>query len=227
MALLGENGAGKSTLSNIISGTVQPSSGEMTWLGAPYAPANPRARDGCGRRDDPPGTEAAAAVVHRRERLRRPLSDEGRPHRPQGDGRTCAARACNGWAWTYRPRALVRWTVDREPATDRDRQGADAERPNAHPRRADGGAWRRRDAASVPPDRTADRPTASASSTFPTGWRKSARSPTASSSCATAPRCRNSTSGDVPVRTIVEAMVGRSLDRMFPCRSRAEGRRDA
>ena len=43
VALLGENGAGKSTLSNIISGTVQPSAGEMTWLGTAYAPANPRA----------------------------------------------------------------------------------------------------------------------------------------------------------------------------------------
>ncbi|UVC12192.1 sugar ABC transporter ATP-binding protein (plasmid) [Rhizobium sp. TH2] len=43
VALLGENGAGKSTLSNVISGAVQPSSGEMTWLGAAYAPANPRA----------------------------------------------------------------------------------------------------------------------------------------------------------------------------------------
>jgi ribose transport system ATP-binding protein len=43
VALLGENGAGKSTLSNIISGTVQPSAGEMSWLGAAYAPANPRA----------------------------------------------------------------------------------------------------------------------------------------------------------------------------------------
>jgi len=42
VALLGENGAGKSTLSNVISGTVQPSSGEMTWLGAVYAPATPR-----------------------------------------------------------------------------------------------------------------------------------------------------------------------------------------
>ena len=43
VALLGENGAGKSTLSNVISGTVQASSGEMTWMGQPYAPANPRA----------------------------------------------------------------------------------------------------------------------------------------------------------------------------------------
>lgn len=42
VALLGENGAGKSTLSNIISGTVSPSSGDMKWLGAAYAPATPR-----------------------------------------------------------------------------------------------------------------------------------------------------------------------------------------
>lgn len=42
VALLGENGAGKSTVSNVISGTALPSSGEMTWQGASYAPANPR-----------------------------------------------------------------------------------------------------------------------------------------------------------------------------------------
>lgn len=41
VALLGENGAGKSTVSNIISGTVLPSSGEMTWQGARHAPATP------------------------------------------------------------------------------------------------------------------------------------------------------------------------------------------
>lgn len=42
VALLGENGAGKSTLSNVISGTVLPTSGDMTWLGAAYAPVTPR-----------------------------------------------------------------------------------------------------------------------------------------------------------------------------------------
>jgi ribose transport system ATP-binding protein len=42
VALLGENGAGKSTVSNIICGTIRPSSGTMTWQGADYAPANPR-----------------------------------------------------------------------------------------------------------------------------------------------------------------------------------------
>ena len=42
VALLGENGAGKSTLSGIVAGSIQPSTGEMTWLGQPYAPADPR-----------------------------------------------------------------------------------------------------------------------------------------------------------------------------------------
>lgn len=42
VALLGENGAGKSTVSNVISGTILPSSGEMQWQGAPYAPTTPR-----------------------------------------------------------------------------------------------------------------------------------------------------------------------------------------
>lgn len=42
VALLGENGAGKSTVSNIISGTILPSEGEMTWLGASFEPSSPR-----------------------------------------------------------------------------------------------------------------------------------------------------------------------------------------
>ena len=42
VALLGENGAGKSTLSGIIAGSRPASDGTMTWLGQPYAPASPR-----------------------------------------------------------------------------------------------------------------------------------------------------------------------------------------
>jgi ribose transport system ATP-binding protein len=42
VALLGENGAGKSTLSGIIAGSRTPSEGSMTWLGQVYAPATPR-----------------------------------------------------------------------------------------------------------------------------------------------------------------------------------------
>ncbi len=41
VALLGENGAGKSTISNIIAGSVRPDAGQITWQGNPYAPASP------------------------------------------------------------------------------------------------------------------------------------------------------------------------------------------
>jgi len=41
LALLGENGAGKSTVASIIAGLVKPSAGSMAWQGAPYAPSAP------------------------------------------------------------------------------------------------------------------------------------------------------------------------------------------
>ncbi len=41
LALIGENGAGKSTAASIISGLVQATTGSMTWCGQPYAPDAP------------------------------------------------------------------------------------------------------------------------------------------------------------------------------------------
>lgn len=41
IAVLGENGAGKSTLSSIVAGVFPPSAGHMTWRGKPYAPKSP------------------------------------------------------------------------------------------------------------------------------------------------------------------------------------------
>ncbi|MDE3176547.1 MAG: sugar ABC transporter ATP-binding protein [Pseudomonadota bacterium] len=41
LALLGENGAGKSTIASIISGLVKPSAGAMTWRGEPHQPQAP------------------------------------------------------------------------------------------------------------------------------------------------------------------------------------------
>ena len=41
VALLGENGAGKSTLSSVMAGLVPPTAGAMFWNGQPYAPSSP------------------------------------------------------------------------------------------------------------------------------------------------------------------------------------------
>jgi ribose transport system ATP-binding protein len=63
VALLGENGAGKSTMSSIIAGLYPPSRGSMTWEGRPYAPTRPGE-----------ATEAGIVLIHQEMRLLPQLS---------------------------------------------------------------------------------------------------------------------------------------------------------
>ncbi len=63
IALLGENGAGKSTIASIISGLVRPTTGSMTWRGQDYAP------------DAPAGAlSAGIGLIHQEMRLLLDLS---------------------------------------------------------------------------------------------------------------------------------------------------------
>jgi ribose transport system ATP-binding protein len=63
VALLGENGAGKSTLSSIVAGLFPPSTGTMTWEGEPYAPTRPGE-----------AIEAGIVLIHQEMRLLPDLS---------------------------------------------------------------------------------------------------------------------------------------------------------
>lgn len=63
VALLGENGAGKSTVSNIIAGSTKPDAGTIIWRGKPYSPANPAA-----------AIEAGVGMIHQELKLLPDLS---------------------------------------------------------------------------------------------------------------------------------------------------------
>ena len=63
VALLGENGAGKSTVSNIIAGATKSDAGTIIWRGKPYSPANPAA-----------AIEAGVGMIHQELKLLPDLS---------------------------------------------------------------------------------------------------------------------------------------------------------
>jgi ribose transport system ATP-binding protein len=63
LALLGENGAGKSTVASIIAGLMKPSAGTMSWRGTPYMPGAPA-----------DALSAGIGLIHQEMRLLRDLS---------------------------------------------------------------------------------------------------------------------------------------------------------
>jgi ribose transport system ATP-binding protein len=63
LALLGENGAGKSTLAAIAAGLVAPTAGAMAWRGRPYSPASPA-----------DALSAGIGLIHQEMRLFKDLS---------------------------------------------------------------------------------------------------------------------------------------------------------
>ncbi|WP_341487611.1 sugar ABC transporter ATP-binding protein [Pararhizobium sp. A13] len=63
VALLGENGAGKSTVSNIIAGAFRPDSGTINWQGEAYTPVSPAA-----------AIEAGIGMIHQELKLLPDLS---------------------------------------------------------------------------------------------------------------------------------------------------------
>ncbi len=214
VALLGENGAGKSTLSNIISGTVQPSAGEMTWLGRAYAPADPRA-----------AMEEGIGMIHQELKLLPKLSI-----------------AENVFVGRYPMKA---GRIDRKTMEDRARSGLHRLGLDISPDRlVDGLSTGKQQLIEIAKALTLnarllilDEPTAAlGAEETQLLFRQIERLKSEGVGIIyishrleeirkiadrivvmrDGAKVQEFESGDVPIRTIVEAMVGRSLERMFP-----------
>ena len=214
VALLGENGAGKSTVSNIISGTILPSSGEMTWQGASFAPANPRE-----------AIDAGVAMIHQELLLL--------PH---------LSIAENVFVGRYPTRAGM---VDRKTMEERAHDGLQRLGLEISPRRlVEGLSTANQQLIEIAKALTLnarflilDEPTAALGSEETQKLFEQIERLKADGVAILyishrleeikqiadrvvvmrdGEKVKEFDSADVPVRTIVEAMVGRSLDRMFP-----------
>ncbi|MDI6836457.1 MAG: sugar ABC transporter ATP-binding protein [Rhizobiaceae bacterium] len=214
VALLGENGAGKSTLSRIISGAVQATAGDMTWLGAPYAPANPRA-----------AMDAGVGMIHQELKLLPQLSI-----------------AENVFVGRY---LMKGGRVDRQAMEERAHAGLQRLGLDISPRRlVDGLSTAKQQLIEIAKALTLnakllilDEPTAAlGGEETQLLFRQIERLKADGVGIIyishrleeirqiadrivvmrDGAKVQEFDSGDVPVRTIVEAMVGRSLERMFP-----------
>ena len=175
LGLIGENGAGKSTLMKILSGAYQADAGEIVVAGERIARPSPQRM-----------LELGIAVIYQEMMLAPHLTVAenlflGRlPTNRFGlvDWRRPGARSVETMArlgFKVDPGARLDRSERRAAADGRDRQRAVAQRPPGHPRRAVGGARRRRAREAVrrhPPSRGAK---ASASSTSRTGCRRCSR----------------------------------------------------
>lgn len=214
VALLGENGAGKSTVSNVISGAIAPSSGNMTWLGQSYSPASPRA-----------AIDAGLGLIHQELHLLEHLS--------------IAENVFVG-RWPKRNGRIDRASMERQAHAQLERLGLDIA-----PSRLVGGLSTANQqlieiAKALALDvklLILDEPTAAlGNAETELLFRQIERLKADGVGLIyishrldeirkisdriivmrDGDKVREFDSGDVPVRTIVESMVGRSLDRMFP-----------
>ena len=149
MALVGDNGAGKSTLIKCVAGIYSIDDGEILFDGKPVLDPRPEGRRQARDRGRLPGSRAL------RQPRRRP------EHVPRPRGRTTPSSGCARRRWSSgRPR---RWSrcrsrrsarcasrsrpLGRPAPVGRGRARRAVEQPRRLPRRADGGARRRADAA--------------------------------------------------------------------------------
>ncbi|WP_308917198.1 sugar ABC transporter ATP-binding protein [Jannaschia sp. LMIT008] len=214
VALLGENGAGKSTLSNIVSGTVPASGGTMTWRGRPFAPASPRE-----------AIDAGMGMIHQELLLLPHLSIAenvfvGRYPKRAGriDRRAMEARAHEGLARLGLEIPASRMVDGLSTANQQLIEIAKALTLDARllildePTAALGGEETRRLFEQI--DRLRDDGVGIVyiSHRLEEIRRVADRIVVMRDGA----KVQEFETGDIPVRTIVEAMVGRSLERMFP-----------
>ena len=159
MALVGDNGAGKSTLIKGIAGIHAFDEGEIEFEGRPVDDPRPARRGRARDRGRLPGSRARRQPRRRREHVPRPGAGAPRRARRADDGGTLPldARLALGDVAPFGAPSGGR-ALGRPAPGRRRREGGDVELEGRDPRRADGRARRRADAAGARPRASPRRP---------------------------------------------------------------------